>query len=144
GAFFKFRPSLGPRNSAIPGGRSVGEEMAASAIADVPIVKVADPAIHLRSADQFRIVDHAGKNPRIVHAVVPEPDGQPMIPANAPRKDIEFWLGDATDVFGYDAEASHAFHVAFLAETTQFGEDLRTCPVFWRPIRTFFRSRGGS
>src|SRR5438132_10798609 len=55
------------------------EQMAASAVANIPIVEIADPPIHLGRGDLFWFVDHACQDSAIVHACFPKFKSQTMV-----------------------------------------------------------------
>src|ERR1700730_14645402 len=71
-AFLEFILVARPKQSAGPCGLGENEEMATGAVANIPIVKVARPQIHVRRRDLARIGDEAGKNSRIVVSSGPE------------------------------------------------------------------------
>ena len=117
--------------------------MAASAVANIPIVEIADPPIHLGSGDLFWFVDHARQDSGIVHACFPKFKSQPMVSSYFSREFIHPGFCNTEDVFGDDAEARHTFYVSPLAEAAQLGQRAVAGPGFLRGFRTFFRSRGG-
>src|SRR5215475_7090423 len=117
--------------------------MAACAIANVPIVEVEDPTIHLRGRHFCGFVDHSRQNLRIVYAGVPQLKREFMISADAFGQHIHSWLGDAVADLGDDSIVSHSLNVFLRAQPAQLTNTLRASPGLAR-FRTFFRSRGGS
>src|SRR5580704_5704289 len=124
--------------------------MAAGAVANIPIVEIANPQIHDRGGNLPGLGDHASKNSGIVISGEPESERQSMISADSFCEFVELWFGNAVDIFGADSEVRHAIDVSLCAQALQFGKDLFRRPL-WRGdrcgrggrLRTFSGSRGG-
>src|SRR5215470_1158833 len=111
--------------------------MAACSIANVPVVEVAHPAIHLSNGDFLGFVNHARQDSGVVHFGVPQFDRQIVISADAARQYVQFGLRNTVDILCNDSEASHAFDVPLFPEFAELGEDALASPVLAQWTRTF-------
>jgi hypothetical protein len=98
--------------------------MAAGAVANIPIVEIANPQIHDRGGDFSRVGNHAGKNSRIVVSGEPQSERQGMIPADSLCERVELRFGNAVNIFGADSKLCHAIDISLCAKALQFGKNL--------------------
>src|SRR5215470_2169369 len=102
--------------------------MTAGPIADIPIIEITNPSIHLGRGNLFRHLDHARQNPRIVHTTGPKIQSQLVVSSDSPRECVHLWFCHAINDFRANAESSHTVNVSPLTQSAQFFQGLGTSP----------------
>lgn len=102
--------------------------MAAGSVAYIPMIKVANPPLHLRSSNFGGFGNHPRQNFRIVNAGPPQFERQRVIFSDASCQSIQFGLGHAVSNFRANSKASHASDVLSLAQSPQLPRRAGTAP----------------
>jgi len=104
----EFLTAFGPLPRFLVGPGSFVEKIGADLVADVPGIKIFDPAFHLFNGDLLIVVDKARQKARFVYLCFPQLLCQPMV--------LAYFLGQRTEdgdayakgILWIDAEPCHA------------------------------------
>src|SRR6266850_2830502 len=137
-------------NRLLPSGCRENKQVAAGPVANIPVIEIAHPAIHLFRCDLLCDVDHSCQDPRVVHARFPQLQRQFVVPPDSARQFIHLRLCNSV----YDLRANpvprHAVNISLFSQRAQLAQRVRTIPLLFRNLpdgtspRRFCRSRGGS
>lgn len=101
----------------------MNEKIAAGSVHNIPGIKIARPAVHLRGRNFLRFANHAGQILRFVNSAGPQFVCEFMILADFFCYATKFWDGNSMGFFDVDAEVGHLCADFWVGEGAEVAKD---------------------
>jgi len=122
-AFYEFFFTAAPLDGFFPRRRSVNEKITAGSVHNIPGIKIARPAFHLRGGNFFGFANHSGQTFRFVNSARPQLIREIVILADRFCQMTKIRHGNSVGFFDVDAEVGHFRADFWVGQRTKVAKD---------------------